>query len=70
MTDDAPLTNRWIRDEFHWDRMSDVRWDIVINNLRSTEYIIDNPDKFPKADMDAMSQKEFQLRMFCLENGR
>jgi hypothetical protein len=68
--EDRPIDNRFIRDHFQWDRMSDVKWDIVRNNLSAAERVLAAPEKFPYADLDAVEQRATELSLFLTVNLR
>ena len=71
MEDDAnlkPIECKFIRDEYHWDRMGDVNWDMLRNNLDAVDRVLSNPDKFPKADFAYLEKKATEIEMFLLLN--
>lgn len=72
MTEDQalkPISSKFIRDEFQWDRMEDVKLDILRSNLEACNRILANPEKFPKADFDYIEIKSFEITLFLNENG-
>lgn len=68
-TEDPIIEDQWIRNEYQWDRMSDVKWDILRNNLEVTDKILQNPQRFPHADFDAVATRNTQLFMFLSLHG-
>lgn len=73
MEDDAnlkPIECKFIRDEFQWDRMGDVKWDLLRNNLDAAERVLHNPDKFPKADFAYLEKKADRIEAFLRVNLR
>lgn len=60
----TPIASRFVRDYYQWDRMSEVKWDIVRNNLASAERILANPAKFPNADTESVAQTANELSIF------
>lgn len=52
MDNDERITTTFIGREFGWDRMSDVNWPILLTNVMSARRILDNPEKFPRANFD------------------
>lgn len=61
------IASAYVRNEFMWDRMGDVRWDVVKGSLRAAENVLQNPEKFPRADFDALEERAEKLGDFlCL----
>jgi len=59
-----------VRERFQWDRMSDVDWSLVRNNLASAQRVLANPDKFPRANFDYMERTATELSLFLATNLR
>jgi hypothetical protein len=55
---------RWMQEEYGWDRVSDVNWNMLRHNLKSLEHIQDNPAKFPKANPAEIEWKSNELFVF------
>jgi len=68
--EDRRIDNAFIRDHYQWDRMSDIKWDILRNNLASAQRILANPDKFPNADFDDVEFRAGELSAFLTINLR
>lgn len=68
--EDAPISSSFIRDYYQWDRMSDVKWDVVRNNLASMERILSNPKQFPNADFESVERNATELSLFLVTNLR
>lgn len=64
-----PIASKFIRDEFQWDLMSEVKWDLVLKQLRAWDRILSNPTKFPKADFEVIESEHLELRTFLKLNG-
>ena len=67
--DDPVIPDTWIRNEFQWDRMSDVKWDIVRSNYEATSRILANPAQFPKADFEVVAERKTNLFTFLSMHG-
>lgn len=63
------ISSKWIRDYYGWDYMSDVDWQLLYNNLHSAEYVLDNPSKFPRADIDALQERQCEISQFLQLHG-
>lgn len=64
-TAETPVsTSRYIRNEYQWDRMSDVDWSLLRNNLRAKERILSHPENFPNADFTAVEHAVKELSEF------
>ena len=59
-----PIQSRFIRNEFMWDRMGDVNWDLLRGNLDSARRVLNNPSDFPKADFAAIERREQEIGDF------
>jgi hypothetical protein len=68
--EDEPISSQFIREYYQWDRMSDVKWDILRNNLASAKRILANPEKFPNADFDGVEHRATELSLFLTTNLR
>ena len=66
---DAPIECTFIREEFMWDRMSDVDWSLLRNNLKAARRILRAPEKFPHANFPFLEQKVDALETFLVLNG-
>lgn len=61
------IASAYVRNEFMWDRMGDVQWDVVKSSLQAAERVLQNPEKFPRADFDALEERAEKLGDFlCL----
>lgn len=60
------ITNAFIRNHFHWDTMSDVRWDMVRDSALAARRVLYNADKFPKADFDYLEKQDMECTCFLL----
>ena len=67
--DYRPISSPYIRNEFQWDYMGDVKWDILRNNLQAAQKVLENPKRFPKADFDNLAIKEREIGIFLTLNG-
>ncbi len=63
---DEPIASPFIREYFQWDRMSDVRWDVVASRLRAANLILAAPERFPNADQESVQQSATELELFLL----
>ncbi len=68
--DMTPIADKDIREIFQWDRMGDVKWDILESNLRACDKILDNPDQFPNCDLEYIYNKREVIELFLLSNPR
>ncbi len=60
----TPIESQFIREEFQWDCLGDVKWDILRNNLRSAQLILENPKRFPNADFERVEQSAAEIKAF------
>jgi len=44
------ITRTLVGEEFGWDTLADVKFDLVRHNLECAHNVFDNPQQFPKAD--------------------
>lgn len=58
------INNRVVANHFHWDFMDQVDWRLVMNNLRSFQYVLDNPAKHPKANVQYLTKLVDELDTF------
>lgn len=55
--EDPRITHTAIGAEYSIDRLSEVNWRLLRENLICAERVFDNPAKFPKADRVAIAEK-------------
>lgn len=55
---------RWMGEEYGWDTVADVKWDMLRHNLKCIDGILDNPEKFPKADIAKLEWQQDELFVF------
>lgn len=63
---DESITHTWVGREFNLDRLSEVNWSLLQQNLDSARRVLANPAKFPAADFDALETTVFELDAFML----
>lgn len=59
---------KFIKDEYSIDTIDEVNWDLLRNNLEAANRVLDNPEKFPKADFNALDEKTEELFLFLATN--
>lgn len=59
---------KFIRDEYSIDTIDEVNWDLLRNNLEAANRVLDNPEKFPNADFNALEKKSEELFLFLATN--
>lgn len=59
-----PIANMFIRDEYQWDRMGDIDWNLLRNNLAAANRVLDNPEKFPHANFKYMELRADAIESF------
>lgn len=64
---DEKITTTFIGREFGWDRLSDVNWDLLLNNVLSARRVLSNPDKFPKANFDGCERMDQEGTAFLMK---
>lgn len=60
------IENSFIRNEFMWDYMNEVDWSLVRDNCLAARRVLNNPDKFPRANFEYLEKKELELTCFLL----
>lgn len=73
MEDDAnlkPIECKFIRDEFQWDCMGDVKWQMLRSNLYAAQRVLDEPGLFPNADVAYLERKAERIETFLRLNLR
>ena len=68
---DERITNTFLGREYGWDRVSDVDVAMLRHNRECDMNVLNNPDKFPKADFDYIARRveatdEFLTRYVAL----
>ena len=58
------IASAYIRNEFMWDRMADVDWALLRQNLASAERVCSDPGRFPRADFEALETKITEIGDF------
>lgn len=51
------IASAYIRNEFMWDIMADVDWDILRSSVAAAERVCANPSQFPRADFEALEER-------------
>lgn len=51
------IASTYIRNEFMWDIMADVDWDILRGCYASAEHVCATPSRFPNADFEALEER-------------
>lgn len=69
-TDDRAIDSPYIREEFGWDRMSDVDWEAVHKKYRSAMRKLDYPHLFPEADFKALNRTAAEVMKFLTRHGK
>lgn len=64
------IESKYIRDEYQWDLVSEVKWDILQQNFESTNNILNFPDDFPKANFAAVECANAELYNFLASHGK
>lgn len=64
------IENKYVRDEYQWDLMSEVKWDLLRQNLEVANNILDNPEDFPRADFAAVETRSAELFTFLASHGK
>lgn len=60
----------WMGYEYGWDYLSDVNWNMLRNNLKSADYILGNPSKFPRADFAKLEFQSNELHAFLASHAQ
>ena len=64
------IENKYIRDEYQWDLVSEAKWDILQANFEATNNILNFPDDFPKANFAAVETANAELYNFLASHGK
>ena len=64
------IENKYIRDEYQWDLVSEVKWDLLRHNLERANHILDNPEDFPRANFAAVETASAELFTFLASHGK
>lgn len=64
------IESKYVRDEYQWDLMSEVKWDLLRQNLEAANNILDNPEDFPRADFAAVEARSAELFTFLASHGK
>ena len=64
---DERITTTFIGREFGWDRLSDVNWSMLQNTVLSARRVLTAPEKFPRADFDALERMDQEGMAFLLK---
>lgn len=60
------ITQTFIGREYGWDTLADVNWSMLHNNVLCARNILNNPDKFPKANFDHVEKMEHEGTLMLL----
>jgi hypothetical protein len=63
MTEPLPA---FIRNTFQWDRMSEVNWSLVRDNVLAARRVLAAPEKFPRANFDHLEKMDLEGTCFLL----
>lgn len=58
------ITNTFIGREYMWDSLADVDRDMLRHNLRCKQNILENPEKFPRANFDLLEKQVEEHELF------
>lgn len=66
---DIRITHTMLGIEYGWDSFADINWAMLRQNHEALLGILDNPRKFPRADIPTLTLKEEALGDFLLLYG-
>lgn len=66
---DAQITQTFIGAEYGWDRLSEVKLDILQTNREASMRVINNPHQFPNADFDHCRLHVAEIDAFVAQYG-
>jgi len=66
----SPINSNYIRNEYEWDYMADVKWDVIRNNLACARRVVSFPEMFPNADFEYLHNQIIEFELFLLTNGK
>lgn len=66
---DQQITHTFIGEEYGWDRVSDADPALLRTNREAAMRVINNPDKFPRADFDHIRRHVAAIDEFFAQHG-
>lgn len=66
MVDRLPIRSAMLREHFLCDYVDELADDLLDNNIRSFEKVINNPDKFPNANVEWLDELVLEMKLLRL----